>query len=506
MTAYYNEIDPFAAEWLRNLIQAGHIAPGDVDTRSITDVRPDDLNGYSQCHFFAGIGVWSHSLRLAGWRDDRPVWTGSCPCQPFSAAGKGEGQSDPRHLWPVWFKLIEQCRPPVVFGEQVEAAIRHGWLDLVQDDLEGIGYATGAASLPAGGIGAPHTRQRLWFVAHSSSAASQRDARSVSQAQAGERGENWYKHGDMPVGHSHGGANGGMADSIKPDHRCQAESADHRPSEAIRPADRVSGCGSSSGELADTDIGRRAGDSGQITGILEGQDIIIGNGSLADQYTSPTDHFWRDADWLFCRDGKWRPVESQPQPLADGSAESLGFLRSDIIATLTEEINATAMEAKILGTEAVRMLWEDLGAQAQRCWPTRGVPRLHEAPFLLAFVRQLASQGWHLAQGIPLSRQKDARSVMRGMWLLEATGSASHQRGLDGQSSGERADIVRVLSCILARHAQAAWGEAYKTYAAVGFPLSTGEPARVGRLRAYGNAIVPQVAAEVVSAYLDCRP
>ena len=162
---YYNEIDPYAAQWLRNLIAAGHIAEGDVDTRSIKDVRADDLRPYVQCHFFAGIGVWSHALRLAGWPDDRPVWTGSCPCQPFSVAGSNRGVNDERHLWPDWFRLIDERRPSVVFGEQVEAAIGHGWLDLVQTDLEGKGYAVAAAGIPAAGVQAPHIRQRLWFVA-----------------------------------------------------------------------------------------------------------------------------------------------------------------------------------------------------------------------------------------------------------------------------------------------------------------------------------------------------
>lgn len=166
MSAYYNEIDPYAAQWLRNLIAAGHIAPGDVDERSIEDVRPDDLRGYTQCHFFAGIGVWSYALRRAGWPDDRPVWTGSCPCQPFSAAGKGAGFDDERHLWPDWFWLIDQCRPVDVLGEQVASAAGLGWLDRVFANLEGANYACGAVDLCARRISFPIRRSRLFFMAH----------------------------------------------------------------------------------------------------------------------------------------------------------------------------------------------------------------------------------------------------------------------------------------------------------------------------------------------------
>lgn len=166
MVAYYNEIDPYAAQWLRNLIAADHIAAGDVDERSIVDVQPDDLKGYTQCHFFAGIGGWSYAARLAGWPDDRPLWTGSCPCQPFSVAGAGGGLDDERHLWPEFFRLIRSARPTVLMGEQVAAAVGHGWLDGAFGDLEGIGYACRAAVLPASAADAPHRRDRLWFVAH----------------------------------------------------------------------------------------------------------------------------------------------------------------------------------------------------------------------------------------------------------------------------------------------------------------------------------------------------
>ncbi|MBV7460483.1 MULTISPECIES: DNA cytosine methyltransferase [unclassified Acidovorax] len=168
--AYYNEFDKYAAQWLRNLIAAGHIAPGDVDDRSIEDVRPSDLDGYAQCHFFAGVGVWSYALRLAGWPDDRPVWTGSCPCQPFSAAGEGAGFADERHLWPAFHHLIGERSPPTVLGEQVASKDANPWIDLVCTDMEALGYSFGAVPFPSAGVGAPHIRDRAYWVAHANNA------------------------------------------------------------------------------------------------------------------------------------------------------------------------------------------------------------------------------------------------------------------------------------------------------------------------------------------------
>ena len=165
MSAYYNENDRVAAHVLRSLIRDGVIADGHVDERSIKDVQPEDLSGFTQCHFFAGGGLWSVAARLAEWPDKRPLWTGSCPCQPFSVAGKGAGTSDPRHLWPHFHRLIRSCRPPVVMGEQVAKQAGRDWFDGVRSDLKGDGYAARAVDIPACAVNAPHIRSRLYWVA-----------------------------------------------------------------------------------------------------------------------------------------------------------------------------------------------------------------------------------------------------------------------------------------------------------------------------------------------------
>jgi len=161
---YYNENDPLKAAWLRELINQDLIAKGHVDDRSIESVSIGDLRCYNQCHFFAGIGVWSYALRLAGWPDDRPVWTASCPCQPFSQAGRGGGFDDARHLWPTLSILVQLGQPGVVFGEQVSSQDGLAWFDSVSDDLEREAYTIGALDTTACSVGAGHVRNRLYWA------------------------------------------------------------------------------------------------------------------------------------------------------------------------------------------------------------------------------------------------------------------------------------------------------------------------------------------------------
>lgn len=347
MTAYYNENDPYAAEWLRNLVSAGLIAPGDVDERSIEDVRPIEVQKYTQRHWFAGIGGWSLALRRAGFPDNEPIDTASCPCQPFSSAGEGNGFFDERHLWPSAFHIFYAIRPPRIVGEQVASSDGLAWLDLVQSDLEGTGYTFRAADICAAGVGSPNIRQRLYWVADAASRPGAGNVRILAQDPPREglkrtkppyrcdndrmadpmftgRSERWPITGgrSSPVsGSADGMAHNNNNRCIKePGEKCQngkcytesccqsrvvVDSHDAR----LSLCEHQNFCGA----------GRRE----------EGRATEQSSRALAeDERSSPTNGFWRDVDWLFCRDDKWRSVEPSTFPLASRLPRGMGQMQS----------------------------------------------------------------------------------------------------------------------------------------------------------------------------------
>ena len=364
--SYYNEFDPFAAAWLRELIKEGLIADGDVDERSICDVQSSDLEGYTQCHFFAGIGGWSLALRIAGWPDDVPVFSGSAPCQPFSVAGKARGADDERHLWPEFRRIIEACRPEVVFGEQVVSAdvvgteleatfvdaVQRGdyaaanraanrlvklptlddsarWVDGVFADLEAMGYACRASDLPAASVGAPHIRQRLyWGAKRLADAASARHAGTGEVARGDESGANSLSQRKLAQHESSRGCSTGGLEHAASDGRQQRRA---------EPGGRgvAGGCGD--GHWLLHTVGPRLeghaghGDDGNQPGRL---------GAEPGGHTAATGDggFWSDFRVVQCRDGKARhvPAETEPgfQRLVDGLPDHLAAVWRDCGGTL----------------------------------------------------------------------------------------------------------------------------------------------------------------------------
>jgi len=304
---YYNEFDPKAAAWLRELIRAGQIPNGTVDERSISDVTPDDLVGFTQCHFFAGIAGWPLALKLAGVPDDFPLWTGSCPCQPFSVAGAGLGTADPRHLWPQFRRLIGECNPSTVFGEQVASKAGRVWLAGVRADLENMGYGVGAADLCAASVGAPHIRQRLFW-----------GASRVADAKHPER---WSEHQEHSEAHGWDGPRRG-SNSLRLAHT---------------PGRGLGINGSTPGGAGHAD------ECGEVGGVVHSQRPgLEGHPGHGDDRNEPGRHgaqpgrstaeagavgHWARAALIPCRDGKSRRVEPGTFPLAHGVPHRVVKLR-----------------------------------------------------------------------------------------------------------------------------------------------------------------------------------
>jgi DNA (cytosine-5)-methyltransferase 1 len=343
--AYYNEIDLKACAWLRQLIKNGLIMDGEVDERSIIDVQASDLVGFCRQHFFSGIGGWDYALKLAGWPQDKPVCTASLPCQPFSVAGAGKGKDDERHLLPHFIELVKQCNFRTIFGEQVPGAIKHGWLDDLCAEMERENYAVGSIILSAAGAGAPHIRQRLYWVAnrvvYARSATSERNTGSF----LGEETEISVKdrdiNGDMRVGLADASEVDRMADSKQPSlhERCESGLQRGRTTNTEQ-----TGLG---GRMGNTEHNGRPTSEKSGSHAASVHDSEVRKDStieFAGASTPGTLSEWTDPDWLYCRDNKYSPIKPGIKPLASGLPKGVGYSGDP-----SEPINADdTQEARVM--------------------------------------------------------------------------------------------------------------------------------------------------------------
>lgn len=338
----YNDSDAGACAWLRELIEACEIAPGTVDERSICDLRAADLAGHHQCHFFGGIGGWPYALRLAGVPDDFPIWTASCPCQPYSSAGKQLGNADARDLWPVLMRLIRECRPERICGEQVSSAIGHGWLDRLACDLEGEGYAVGACVLGAHSVCAPHRRQRLYWCAElgdSSRDDERRNAMSGAHGEglaAGGPGRDGVGESEQPRLEGHAGDGDRGDESRWLDAHAAgpvAEAGGSGVADSAIRGQRADGgasgeCGHDDERGSDGDMANSAGSPG-AEHVREQGNRLRGGASANHAAERGGAGFWSSAVPLACRDGKFRLVPPGIHPLVRRMAVSNGRKSGD---------------------------------------------------------------------------------------------------------------------------------------------------------------------------------
>ena len=482
MTAYYNEHEPYAAQWLRHLIAAGHIAPGDVDARDIQDVTPDDLTGYTQCHFFAGLGGWSYALRLAGWPDDRPVWTGSCPCQPFSAAGKRSGTDDARHLWPEWFRLIDVCRPPIIFGEQVSGVGGRAWLS-----------------------GADQNLQRLW------------DRETVLRVLSEE---GWMSTRHLQDVHD-------RARAAAPDEEARGQNSTARERAIVEtsaawacPLCRCKTASQEQGLGILARLGRHSETSGSRRLRTDGYPVQLGRLSVVGRPIARPDRAVEGVHECQCacgaplhqRDGE-RVGCAEDHRDGEGDHDSQESLERELAALLDGGTEGTDLDTRVAGVRTclARAGYAVGGADLPAA--SVGAPHIRQRLWWvaerLADAERAKWRALDSARGTARSDSRGPKDGQEGAGRTRSGGglgdAAPHGRVEERQDTGGRCersatqgreqrpwDDSRLIPC--------ADGHARRIPQSGIFPLAHGVPGRVGQLRAYGNAICPQVAAVFIRA------
>lgn len=606
---YLNEFDPFAAEWLRNLY------PGaTVDERSIEDVRPTDVAGFRRVHFFGGIGGWELALQLAGWPADRPVWTGSCPCQPYSCAGKQQGEADERDLWPEMFRLIRECRPECVFGEQVPNAIGHGWLDRVSADLEGEGYAVGSIVLGAHSVGAPHKRNRLYWCAirnqHTASDGwNERRTESERQSIAGGCGvdgivgddkhsgrERWDQEGNRPDSIvPSGGYAGAVSDTGSPSTRrdprrrsVDGESGGFEDQRIRQAATELTRCGDADGLgnangiefRGEPPTGQQSLDeqnNGAIAGLGNASIVMGGSGSEDPEWgpEGRTLDAWSDCRIVACKDGKFRrtPVISKFLSMVNGISYTMGPSEPVVCScdgNSTDAIGGIIDDAqKNTGpVQDVQGMREDTDEkEVRKSENIGGLDGVHKTSLLRPQVHGEWNGRNDKEQNCGEQQEaveKDGGEQLRNMRKKQVVNKivrASHRLQSDEQCEVELDDVMRELSQAMSfavlrcdrdaekalqslrqaisskrsmQHAlvsaqeawrsiddktqvRAAWYLTFERHpVSAGIPRGMGQGIpelrglvksaranRVGRLKGYGNSIVPQVAAVFIRAFME---
>ncbi len=388
-------------------------------------------------------------------RGDIDIITGGFPCQPYSAAGNRKGTADERHLWPEMLRAIREVEPSYVVGENVRGLVN--WNDgLVFDeiiaDLEALGYEVQPFLLPAVAVGAPHRRDRIWFVAYATSGGRKAGAEQPRQA-CNNGGLDNIRLGNYGRSEQAGlcGIQGSSPDTQRSssEGQCQCGQGQRQPG----------GC--NSGDAANTSHQR-----------LQGCKVNGSTGSVRAQ---------RNEQPARCVPPTWQnfPTVSPVRSNYDGVSEAMvRNIKSEIYGQISEKYTDKDLQEvwSILQQKEVQ---EQIGR----------LYKIHEPRVLLQTVQLCATPNSEQGGGSAFS-EKTSEDILRRMRKHGGLANTPQGRELEKQFKEQFGDTLPYLSheiALVTMEAQRASKKFISWH-------------RNESIKAYGNAIVPQVALQIFKA------
>lgn len=405
------------------------------------------------------------NLTAARLRDDGisvDAICGGFPCQDISTAGKGAGIEGERSgLWSEYARLVGELRPQIVFVENVSALLGRG-LSKVLGDLAEIGYNAEWHCISASAIGAHHHRDRLWITAFP-------QISDTEGKRCGEAGQHSQRSAQRSSSGGEVLANAELLERPQSlQNGCESQLARQEPIERHEGAGSVTGCGS---VLADAD---RLHAQGVFTERLNAGLWKIQGERQAGSQDTGVGGIWSSQPDV------GRGFDGFPEFMDRHCGRGLSYAESQ------------------RKTEVLRKLWCEHVSQALRR-TIGGFNRIQQAEVLFSFVREYEA-GTDEAR-LLVAGKEAPENFLRGLRDEGELAGASHRSRHNEQRSDEHSDVVQEVPRLLALNSAPHWtGGGWEDATP---RLANGIPQRVDRLKALGNAVVPQIPEMIGRAYLQ---
>ena len=442
-----------AAEWA-GFTTVGQVEWADYPTKVLEKHWPDvprwrDIRSVTAEDFYKRTGLRTVDLISGGF-----------PCQPFSVAGKQKGKRDDRYLWPEMLRVIREIKPTWVLGENVPGILRIAG-KTVCEDLEREGYAVTVFNFEAAAVGAPHRRDRVFFVGYAEHNGLPSATVSRSIDAAGHNSEKGQNETGEFTGASIARSNGVVADTDK-------QGLQGRNSEVMRECASEWFVGKGSTYVADTES-RKSGEQesrNRREGIGRGSEKVI---------SEPKGYWWSVEPRL------GEHINGLPAEMDGGG------------------INANTEKAgprKILSVLQKEIKEKDLQ------WATGGYGSVQTQEVLQSILHgKIICQRCALKIGIIEACGTIPWELLRSVWGYETTTLASHRRESFKRLTREYSDLMRQLSCYPPPPCPSCWIDG--SWEDDIPRVATGVKNRVNRLKCLGNAVVPQQVYPILQAIAE---